>query len=62
MKTINVAIMIQLDIDGDNPVGEVCEALDKINTILFNEGLDSQPEIFVSGINSSDILEVDIED
>lgn len=57
MKTINVMVMIQLDIKGIDTESEVKDSLEVINNIIAESNLDSQPQLFINNINSSDILE-----
>lgn len=57
MKTVNVTVTIQLDINGSkNTLLEVYSAMDKINEILSREtSFDSDAQIFTNAIEESDI-------
>lgn len=60
MKTITIKnLTIQVDIPkahGDM-VADVCTVIDEINKALQEAGLNCQPQIFTSGIDSGDIEE-----
>ena len=57
MKTINVVVMIQMDIEGVDEINEVKTQLELIDSILNENSLNSQPQIFIDGICEDDILE-----
>lgn len=56
MKTINVTVIIQMDIKGDNPLEEVRDGLDLINLDLQRNN-SNNAQIFTQ-IDESDLLEV----
>ncbi len=58
MKTINVRVTMQLDINGNVTIEKVQKALDYINTELSNAALASEPQIFVENIDKDDITEM----
>lgn len=56
MKTINVTVIIQMDIKGDNPLEEVRDGLDLINLDLQRNN-SNNAQIFTQ-IDESDLLDV----
>lgn len=56
MKTINVTVIIQMDIEGNNPLDEVRDGLDLINLDLQRNNTNNA-QIFTQ-IDTSDLLEV----
>lgn len=58
MKTVNVMVMLQIDINGEgDDVVEVQEALGIVNDTLYEAQLNSQPVIFTNNLCEADILE-----
>lgn len=55
MKTVTVNVQIQLDIKGEDELGEVQDALDAVNEVLGQTKLNCEPQIFTSDISRSDI-------
>ncbi len=59
MKTVNVFVCIQMDINGnDDQVSEVHRILDLINTTIGMSELDSQPQILVNDVSDSEIVDL----
>jgi len=62
MKTITVAVHIQMDIDENgNVVTQAQSILDLMNEIVGMSELESSPQIFTEDIDSSDIIDMDTE-
>jgi hypothetical protein len=62
MKTITVAVHIQMDIDENgNVVTEVQRVLDLMNQIVGMSELESSPQIFTENIDSTNILDMETE-
>ena len=58
MKTVNVRVTIQIDInDNDDALTQVAGTLDLMNEIVGMSQLDAQPQILTSDISASDIDE-----
>lgn len=57
MQTVTVNVQIQMDVNGTDTLKEVQNTLDLMNTIVGQSELDAQPQIFVSDISKSDIIE-----
>jgi hypothetical protein len=57
MKTVNVVVVLQMDIKGDDNLQEVQDTLDDINRVLGAKHYQAQ--IFVSDISNSDISEIE---
>lgn len=56
MKTVNVRVTIQMDIpDTNSDVNEVQNILDAVNVLMHDNNIESQPQIFTSAIDDSDI-------
>ena len=58
MKTVNVFVCIQMDIPNvdEDRVSEVQRVLDAINNKIEDGFPDSQPQIFVTDVDSSNIV------
>lgn len=57
MKTVNVMVMVQMEIKGDDPINEVKDQLEVMDNIIRISELESQPQMFISNIDESDILD-----
>ena len=55
MKTVNVKVEIQLDINSTDILRGVIDALDMVNITLNAQGMEEAPQIFVSEVQYSDI-------
>ena len=60
MKTVNVFVCIQMDIPNqdEDQVSEVCRVLDAINNQIEDNFAGSKPQIFVSEVDASNIVNV----
>lgn len=59
MKTVNVMVMIQMDVNGERTLADVVTGLDSINGLLQRNQEDTfNAQIFVTDVSSSDITEV----
>ena len=60
MKTVNVFVCIQMDIPNqdEDQVSEVCRVLDAINNQIEDNFAGSKPQIFVSDVDASNIVNV----
>jgi hypothetical protein len=58
MKTVNVFVCIQMDIPNqdEDQVSEVCRVLDAINNQIEDNFAGSKPQIFVSDVDASNIV------
>ena len=57
-KTVTVAVQIQMDIiEGDEALPQVQDTLEFINNAISAYSIDGQPQIFISDISNSDIIE-----
>ena len=57
-KTITVAVQIQMDIiNEENALEQVKNALEAVNNAIYTSEIDAQPQIFISDISESDIIE-----
>jgi hypothetical protein len=62
-KTITVAVQIQMDISGNNDtLAQVQDVLEAMNEAVSAGGIEAQPQIFISDISDSDIIENEIDD
>lgn len=60
MKTVIVNVQIQMDInESRDEVQQVSNVLDAMNQIISISEIESQPQIFVSGIDYSDISDIE---
>ena len=57
--TVNVMVMIQMDVNGERSLADVVTGLDSINGLLQRNQEDTfNAQIFVTDVSSSDITEV----
>lgn len=56
MRTVRVNVQIQMDIPEGDWVGNVFSVLEAINENLTAINMESQPQIFTSELDMSDIL------
>lgn len=60
MKTIEIKVHIQMDIRNvGDPLKQVQDALEQMN--VLTQKMEQQPQIFISDLNSSDIIDVSTE-
>lgn len=56
-KTVNVNVQIQMDIqEGGDEVSQVQDVLELMNDAVAKSGIKASPQIFISDISSSDIM------
>lgn len=62
-KTVNVVVTIQMDVNSERSLADVVTGLDSINGLLQrNQDETFNAQIFVSGVDNSDITDVDTDE
>ncbi len=57
MKKINVLVIIEMRVKGEDIVEEVKTQLEVMDTIIGISELESDPRIFIEGLTTDNILE-----
>ncbi len=61
-KTVTVSVQIQMDVeDNDNVLGQVQDVLEAVNEAISTSGIEAQPQVFISDISHSDIIDSNVE-
>lgn len=57
-KTVTVSVQIQMDVETrKDTLPQVQDVLELMNKVVDNYGIDASPQIFISDISDSDIIE-----
>lgn len=62
-KAVTVNVQIQMDIiDGQDEVGQVQDVLEAMNKAATSAAIIAEPQIFISDISNSDIIDASTEE